>query len=202
VSTNRLEAFSDGVIAVAITLLVLDIRVPAPDGGGTLAHRLAEQWPTYAAYATSFVTIGIIWINHHVMIGRLRETDHAILMLNVLLLMTVVLIPFATSLLASYLTKGHGQHVAAGVYGGVLLSMAMSFTLVNHHILMRKPHLLRSELPLELRRRVLSLSVSGLVPYVLATALAAVSPYATLAVAAAVAFYYALPIASGVQPGG
>ena len=75
VSTGRLEAFSDGVIAVAITLLVLNIHVPAPPlgAGKTLAHELARNWPVYAAYVTSFLTIGIIWINHHVMIRRLRE---------------------------------------------------------------------------------------------------------------------------------
>ena len=77
--TNRLESFSDGVIAVAITLLVLGITVPDPGRTASLATALGHNWPDYAAYAVSFVTIGIIWINHHAMIGRLRETDHSIL---------------------------------------------------------------------------------------------------------------------------
>ena len=92
VSTNRLESFSDGVLAVAITLLVLDLK---PPNSSHLGHGLLADWPHYAAYVTSFVTIGIIWINHHVMIGRLRQTDHAILMLNIVLLLTIAALPFA-----------------------------------------------------------------------------------------------------------
>jgi uncharacterized membrane protein len=118
VSTNRLESFSDGVLAVAITLLVLNIQVPSPSAHTHLGAELARQWPQYAAYATSFLTIGIIWKNHHVMISRLREADHNILMLNLILLLTVGVIPFATALLATYLRLGHGQNLAAAVYGG------------------------------------------------------------------------------------
>ena len=83
---------------MAITLLVLNISVPEPGHyTGTLAHQLAIKWPSYAAYATSFLTIGIIWINHHVMIGRLREADHVILILNLVLLLTVGVLPFTTT---------------------------------------------------------------------------------------------------------
>src|SRR5581483_2141392 len=105
VRTGRLEAFSDGVIAVAIALLVLNIDVPDLKSGETLAHGLANQWPFYAAYVTSFLPIGIIWVNHHVMIGRLQETDHAILFLNLLLLMSIAILPFATKLMATYLRE-------------------------------------------------------------------------------------------------
>ena len=145
VSTNRLESFSDGVLAVAITLLVLNIRVPPIGQGVSLASELAKQWPSYAAYAISFMTIGIIWVNHHAMIGRLREADHNILMLNLLLLLTIGVIPFATSLFATYLKQGHGQHLAAAVYGGVFLAMAIAFAALNWHILFRKHHLLHRE---------------------------------------------------------
>jgi len=198
VSTNRLESFSDGVLAVAITLLVLNITPPSPQAPGTLVHKLLAQWPAYAAYVTSFTTIGIIWINHHAMIGRLREADHAILMLNLLLLLTVAVIPFATSLFATYLKQGQGENLAAGIYGGVFLAMAIAFTTLQHQILMRKASLLKSALPLADRRTILLRSVSGIIPYVVATALAAVTPYATLVVTSALAAYYALPIASGV----
>ncbi len=100
-STGRLEAFSDAVIAVAATLLVLNLVVPPPGSHHSLAHALGREWPSYGAYAISFITIGIIWINHHVMIGRLREPDHSILILNLVLLMTIGLLPFATNLLSS-----------------------------------------------------------------------------------------------------
>jgi TMEM175 potassium channel family protein len=199
VSTNRLESFSDGVLAVAITLLVLNIAVPDPGTTGTLGHKLLVQWPLYAAYATSFLTIGIIWINHHAMIGRLREADHVILMLNLILLLTIGVIPFATALFARYLRQDHGQNLAAAVYAGVFLAMAVAFATLNRHILFRKANLLKSELPPAVRRRILTRSASGLIPYVVAMALAAVSAYLTLAVTAALAIYYALPVASGLR---
>jgi uncharacterized membrane protein len=198
-STTRLESFSDGVLAVAITLLVLNIAVPEVKTHASLATALGAQWPSYAAYVISFVTIGIIWVNHHVMLGRLRETDHSILMLNNLLLMTVVVIPFGTSLLAKYLKVGHDGKLAAAVYGGTLLAMALTFSLLNYHLLFRRHHLLTTELSLERRRQIFRRVVSGVPPYVLATALAAVSAYITLGISAALAAFYALPIASGLD---
>jgi uncharacterized membrane protein len=198
-SKSRMEAFSDGVIAVAITLLVLNIVVPAPKQGH-LAHELAERWPSYAAYATSFLTIGIIWINHHAMLGRLREPDHPILTLNLLLLMWIGVLPFATNLLATYLKQGQGETLAAVIYSGCFLAMSLTFAVLNRHILLRKSHLLRVEMPEVRRRQILARSLVGLVPYAVATALAPISPYITLAICAAVAVYYALPAASGIEP--
>jgi len=196
---GRLEAFSDGVIAVAITLLVLNIKVPAPplQPGQTLAHELGINWPVYAAYITSFLTIGIIWINHHVMIRRLREPDHMILFLNLLLLMSIAVLPFATSLMAAYLRESQGQHLAAAIYSGSFLLMAVFFGALNRHILVVKPHRLHEPISVARRRQILSRSVSGLIPYAIATALAVVSSYATLAICAALAVFYAFPIASG-----
>jgi TMEM175 potassium channel family protein len=205
VTTGRLESFSDGVIAVAITLLVLNIAVPSLElthHGAGLGHALAEQWPIYAAYVTSFLTIGIIWINHHVMVNRLGRPDHSILMLNLVLLLTIAVIPFGTSLLAEYLRADHGAKLAAAVYGGILLLMALAFTALNRQILLRRPHLLRGKLSLEERRRILARAQVGLIPYIVATALALVSPYVTLAICAALAVFYALPIASSVGAGG
>ncbi len=196
-STNRLEAFSDGVLAVAITLLVLDIHVPPVDSAGSLAHNLGRAWPNYAAYAISFITIGIIWINHHVMISRLRSADHVILVLNLLLLMSVALLPFATSLMATYLQQPRGQHLAGLVYGGALLAMSITFSGLLWRTLFGKPDLLATEMSLERRRQIWRRSGAGILPYVLATALAPVSPYATLIISGALAAFYALPFASG-----
>jgi uncharacterized membrane protein len=195
--TNRLESFSDGVIAVAITLLALGIAVPNPVVTTDLGRKLGENWPSYAAYVTSFMTIGIIWINHHVMIGRLREADHSILILNLILLMAIGILPFATSLMAAYLKADHGQNTAAAVYGGSLLLMGLAFSALNRQIMLRRSHMLRHELPLEQRQRILARSRWGLPPYALATALAFVSPYLTLIICGALAVYYALPLASG-----
>jgi uncharacterized membrane protein len=197
VSTNRLEAFSDGVIAVAITLLVLNIDLPHLNPGQSLLKGLIDQWQVYVAYVVSFVTIGIIWINHHVMIGRLREADRMILFLNLLLLMSIGVIPFATRLMAAYLRQSHGQHLATGLYSGSFLVMAVFFSMTNRHILLAKAHLLHHELPVEQRRQILFRSISGVVPYAIATALAVVSAYLTLAICAALGIFYAFPIGSG-----
>ena len=157
------------------------------------------MWPQYAAYVTSFLTIGIIWINHHAMINRLREVNHAILFLNLLLLMSIVLLPFATNLMAVYLQNPHGQHLAAGVYGGSLLLMGVTFAMVNAYALARHPHMLSESLTPEHRRRLMVRSIGGITPYVLATALAPVSAVATLVICAAVAAFYALPLASSAD---
>jgi uncharacterized membrane protein len=199
--TNRLESFSDGVIAVAITLLVLGIRVPDPSHH-SLIWQLGQQWPAYAAYVTSFLTIGIIWINHHAMIARLRRSDHEVLILNLLLLMSIGILPFATNLMASYLRQPRGEAVAAAVYGGGLLLMALTFAALNATILLRKAHMLEQEVPLAARRHILFQSVAGVIPYAVATPLAFVSPFITLGISAALALFYAQPFASGVTTTG
>jgi uncharacterized membrane protein len=194
-SKGRLEAFSDGVLAVAITLLALNLKVPSANA--PLGHELAQMWPQYAAYVTSFMTIGIIWINHHVMISRLREVDHVILILNLLLLMSIAVIPFATDLMAQYLRGSQGQHLAAAVYSGAFLLMSICFSALNRHILFMKVHLLEDPPPERWRRTTFRRSSLGLLPYLIATALAAASPYVTLAICGALAVFYALPFASG-----
>ncbi len=195
--TNRLESFSDGVFAVAITLLVLGISVPAPQPHHHLIYELGRRWPEYVAYAVSFVTIGIIWINHHAMITRLARADHAILILNLLLLMTIGILPFATNLMATYLRQSSGQNLAAGVYGGAFLLMAIAFASLNRHILLTKSHMLSPQLSLDQRRYILRRSVVGLAPYAVAVAVASVSAYATLGICAALGIFYATPVASG-----
>jgi uncharacterized membrane protein len=197
VNLGRLEAFSDGVIAVAITLLVLGLSVPAPHAHGDLLRELGHRWPEFAAYVISFLTIGIIWINHHSMIARLERGDHVILVVNLLVLMTICLIPFATDLMATYLKAGAGEHVAATVYSGVLLLMALAFSLLNWNILLHRAHLLRAGTPDAERSRIFRRAVSGIIPYVVATAVAPFSAYASLAICGAVAVYYTLPVASG-----
>src|ERR1700689_2523693 len=147
-STNRLESFSDGVFAVAITLLVLGIDVPHVKPHESLGHELVANWPQYAAYVVSFLTIGIIWINHHAMIGRLRTADHTIMILNLLLLMTVAVLPFATDLIATYLRHAQGRSLAAVLYAGAYLLMGIMFGLLNGCILLRRADLLSVSLPL------------------------------------------------------
>jgi uncharacterized membrane protein len=194
-STGRVEAFSDGVFAIAITLLVLDIHVPKP-GSGTLGHELLAQWPTYAAYVISFLTIGIIWINHHAAFSRLRSVDHSVLMWNLALLLTVGILPFTTSLMATYLKEGSGENLAAAVYGASFLLMGAVFVGLNRHILLGRPQLMKSAMGDAAARRTLRFAALGQIPYLVATLLAFVSPYITIVVCGATAIYYSLPIAS------
>lgn len=127
--TSRLEAFSDGVIAIAITLLVLEIRVPPVDGDVPLLAALTEQWPMYLAYLLSFATIGIMWMNHHRMFTLIRRTDHTFLILNTLLLMGITLVPFTSALLGEYI--GHeGEALAAMAYSGLFTLIAIVFNVM------------------------------------------------------------------------
>jgi uncharacterized membrane protein len=198
-STNRLEAFSDGVFAIAITLLVLEIRVPPPGFGESLGQELLAQWPSYAAFVVSFLTIGIIWINHHAMVRRLRRADHSILVWNLLLLMTVSALPFTTALMAAYLKESNGETLAAAIYSGSFLLMGIVFAGMNRHILFERVEYLEDGLGEPARRLTLKRAVAGLIPYAIATAVAPISPYLTIAICAAVAAFYASPAASAPE---
>ncbi len=120
--TNRLEAFSDGVFAVAITLLILEINVPE---GEHLWHDLKEEWPSFASFFVSFWVIGIIWVNHHGLLDHLKRADRGVLYLNLLVLMTVVFIPFSTALMADHLKSGADEEVAAFVYTAAFFAMGV-----------------------------------------------------------------------------
>jgi uncharacterized membrane protein len=132
VDRSRLEAFSDGVFAVAITLLVLNIAVAGPGMPGhpnpPLLHQLGRLWPSFAAYVLSFFMIGIIWVNHHVLIRSIKTVDRTLLFLNLILVMLVVLIPFATATVADYrLSNSQDGRVAMVLYGVVFLGMSVGF---------------------------------------------------------------------------
>jgi uncharacterized membrane protein len=193
VSKSRVEAFSDGVIAIAITLLVLDINVPAPGGGASLASRLGDQWPSYVAYVVSFMTIGIIWVNHHAMLNRIARVTHGVLMLNLLLLLWIGVLPWSTSLFAEYLREDRGQHLAAAVYAGTLLGMAVTFFAMQTYILSARRAVAGAEIGPELRADIIRRNRVGLLPYAVALAAAPLSSYVTLAICGAVALFYALP---------
>jgi TMEM175 potassium channel family protein len=125
--TRRLEAFSDGVFAVAITLLALNFKLPDTLlDDPHLWKALLDQWPTLLAYVTSFFTIGVMWLNHHRQFAHIQRTNTGLLLLNLLLLMIVVFIPVPTALLAQYITQP-AQHAAAILYGGTFLLMACCF---------------------------------------------------------------------------
>jgi uncharacterized membrane protein len=176
---------------------VLELGVPKPEAPGTLAHKLGEQWPSYAAYVVSFVTIGVIWINHHAMLRRLQTVDHSVLVYNLLLLMLIAVLPWTTALLAEYLREDEGQHLAAAIYGGSLLAMALSFFAMQRYLMVARPELVLDGIGPAERAAVMRRNMVGLVPYVVATAVAPLSSYLTLAICGAVGLYYALPRTTG-----
>lgn len=118
--TSRMETFSDGVFAIAATLLVLEFSV----SGQNLGHALLHIWPSYLAYITSFLTIGIIWMNHHHTVSLIARTDRTMLFLNNLLLLTVAFLPFPTKLVGDYLRRP-GEEAAALAYAATLVVMAI-----------------------------------------------------------------------------
>jgi uncharacterized membrane protein len=132
---GRLESFSDGVFAVAITLLVLDLHASAASPR-TLTAQLSHQWPSFAAYVLSFFVIGIIWVNHHALLALAHQVDRALMFYNLLLLMWVVTIPFTTATLAAYLRAGGTDtRVAVLLYGLSSEGMAVTFTLMLWHMI-------------------------------------------------------------------
>jgi TMEM175 potassium channel family protein len=130
-ATGRVEAFSDGVFAIAMTLLVLDLKVPVPAvlGNRPLGPALARQWPTFLAYLASFATILVMWVNHHRMLDHLRRSDGTFLFLNGLLLLFVTFVPFPTSLVSGYLLLPQAK-TAAAIYAGTYVLLSIAFNLL------------------------------------------------------------------------
>jgi uncharacterized membrane protein len=194
-TTARLEAFSDGVIAIAITLLILEIEVPHPGPGESLTAALAEQWPSYAAYVVSFLTIGIMWINHHHMFTQIERTNHTFLLLNVVWLMTIGAIPWPTALVADHIRDVDGRMVAAMVYGGNMLAIAVMYNVVWRYAASGL-RLLDPESDRVAVERITRSYSLGPVSYLAATLLALIDPWISLVAFAAMALFWALPISA------
>ncbi|EPH02474.1 hypothetical protein HMPREF1531_01780 [Propionibacterium sp. oral taxon 192 str. F0372] len=143
IGTGRLEAFSDGVMAIAITLLSLEIKLP--DYHGDLLGDLVTLWPTYVGFVLSFMLIGQVWLNHHAVFHILRVVDQRVLIFNLLLLLDVVFLPFATSVLADSLEIGSEARVGAVFYGGVMVVGGLLFNALWHSAI-RNPSNLKFEI--------------------------------------------------------
>jgi uncharacterized membrane protein len=184
----RLEAFSDGVLAVAITLLVLDLHVDA-SGEESLGAQLRHEWPSFAAYLLSFFIIGVIWVNHHALFALATRVDRALLFYNLLLLMWVTTIPFTTSTLASFLPSGGSDtRWAVVLYGVSMEGMGVSFTLILAYML-RHQLVARPVSQAESRAAVRRYSLGTLVyPSVMLVGL--VWPIAMLVIYGGVVLYY------------
>jgi uncharacterized membrane protein len=190
--TGRIEAFSDGVFAIAITLLVLDLKVPREVADRVpLARALAAQWPTYVAFVTSFLTILIMWVNHHRIFTLIGRSDDRLLLYNGLLLMGITVVPFPTSLVAEYL-RHDGQRTAVIVYNVTFIAIAICFNLLWRTAAV-DDRLLHPRADRASVDRIFAAFRYGPAWYVLALGLAFVSVSASLFLNLALALYYAAP---------
>lgn len=191
VETGRLEAFSDGVFAIAITLLILEVHLT---GGPSrsLAEQLARAWPSYIGYVISFITIGIMWANHHAMFRLIDRTTHGLVVANLLLLLTVSFVPFPTKVLAAQLPlAGADQRTAALLFSGTYVVIAAFFNLVwrvaAHEYRLISPG---RNAEADAITRAFRYGIPG---YVVATVVTFASVPAGLAVDGALALFYLLP---------
>jgi uncharacterized membrane protein len=187
-SKGRVEAFSDGVFAVAATLLIFNITVNKTAPGGLLAALLAA-WPKYAAYAASFLTIGVMWINHHSLFERIARMNRALVFLNLLLLMAIVFLPFPTAVLGNNIQVAGDANTAASLYGLNASLIATFFSLVWIYALTH-PDLLAPDVDREEAMRSWPRFSVGLVGYLVCIPLGQISPIAVVIVCVVLGVYY------------
>jgi uncharacterized membrane protein len=191
-STGRLEAFSDGVFAIAITLLVLEIGVPHVAPNESLPEALQHLWPSYFGYAVSFLTIGVMWVNHHAMFKDIDRQDHTLLILNLLLLMCISFLPFPTAVVAAYMRDSEHRLAAALTWGTTLIVIAIVFDALwlyaSRGRRLIDPHVSDARLRSRTRRYL-----PGPLMYGAAIGLAFVSPWISLALYGIYALFWMLP---------
>ncbi len=186
---TRLEALSDGIFAIAMTLLVLTIAPPVRYHD--LGHELLARWPSIAAYVVSFAVIGIMWLNHHSVFGHLERIDRGVVYLNLLLLLTVAFLPYPTGVFGEALGRRQGARVAAVVYSLTMAVNAYAWAAIWLYASFRR-RLLDHKFPEAERRTATALFTAGIVMYTLAVGVALIDAYACLAFHALLALYYAL----------
>jgi uncharacterized membrane protein len=190
--TQRLEAFSDGVFAIAITLLIIEIGVPHVEDGGSLTDALLDLWPSYFGYLVSFLTIGVMWINHHQMFKDIARIDHTVLVLNLLLLLGIAFVPFPTAIVAEYIGTSDYRLEAALAYGATFVVIATFFDalwlyaatgrrLIDSHV---------SDARVQSRTRRY---LPGPLYYAVPMLLAFINPWITLGLYAGLAAFWFLP---------
>jgi uncharacterized membrane protein len=182
-SKGRFEAFSDGVFAIAITLLVLGVHLPDrlsnASSNAAQTHALLQIWPSYLVYVASFATIGIMWLNHHALFRHARRITHGIVIANLFLLLLISFLPFPTAVLGQLGIS----RTAVVYYGIVLIGIAIGYLLVHRQVLAAEG----------LPRRLTAWNIVGLALYPLATLVGYFVPLAGIALFAGLAFFYMLP---------
>jgi len=191
--TNRLEGFSDGVFSIAATLLVLEFAVSTSPHAPPLGTQLLHLWPSYLAYATSFLTIGIIWMNHHFCVETIAQADRTLLFLSVLLLITVAFLPFPTKLVAQFL-QHDGEQAAVYVYDATFVLMAVIYNVWWRYASTGR-RLIDERVPDSTLRAITRAFTPGVPMYATCFLVAVWSPLASVALTFAVAAFY-LPSAA------
>jgi uncharacterized membrane protein len=182
--TARLETFSDGVFAIAATLLILEIKLAEH---GTLTHQLLHLWPSYGAYAISFITIGIMWINHHTVFEQIDRINRTFLVINVVFLMVIAFIPFPTRVLAAHLY--HDARSAAFFYGLTMVLMAAAYASLWFYAA-RGGRLISANADPRVVSGISRAFMPGIPIYTLATLSALISAWLAVGLFAAIAFFY------------
>jgi len=198
VSSARLETFADGVFAIAITLLVLEIHIP--EAGENVGKALLGQWPSFLAYVTSFLTIGTIWADHHRLFTVIRGTTYGFLFVNVLLLMPVAFLPYPTAVVARQWFEGKDQVVPAMVlYGGTMALVAVMFRAVWRYADSRRLLGAEAVRSRALRRRGDLIYRLAPLIYLAGAGASVIDPILSLVVFLGLAIYWLYPVRS--QPG-
>jgi uncharacterized membrane protein len=191
--TARSVAFSDGVCARAITLLISDVHVPAREHAETLGHELLRTWPSYLGYLTSFLTIGVMWINHHYVFELIDRVDRTMLLLNTLLLMLIAVVPFPTAVLAQFIETG-GARAAAVLYGATLTLTAITYFAWWRYASAGR-RLIAEQVPDEVIDDITRAYTPGALLYGGAALIAFLQPWVSAALYLGIAVFYALPLA-------
>ncbi len=192
--TGRLEAFSDGVLAIVVTIIVLEIHVPpltSVDAKHSLLDQLLHQWPIYLAYLTSFLTVFVMWVNHHNIFKQVRKVDQTFLILNGLLLLCIAVVPFTTALLAEYLTHPESR-TAILVYNGVYVFVALAFNRMWFYAARNGRLLIRDANAAFVRHTSRGYAIGPLL-YLATFAIGAVNTIAGVVANLALAVFFALP---------
>ncbi len=187
-TSGRLETFADGVLAIAATLLILNVDAQVGEGGRTLTKQLLHIWPSYIGYAVSFLTIGIIWVNHHTLMNQIGQVDRRFLLLNVLLLLCIAFIPFPTRLVAENI-RSDGARAAALTYGITLTSTAVMFSAVWFYAATGR-RLIREDADPRTVSGITRSYLPGPWIYLAATLIALANPIASVVLFGAIALFY------------
>ena len=189
--TTRIEAFSDGVFAIAVTLLILEVKVPhlsEQASAAELWHELGKQWPSYVALVSSFFTVLIMWTNHHGIFKLITGTNSRFMFANGFLLLIVTLVPFPTALVAEYI-QAESASAACAVYAGMYVLIALAFgvmwqTAINTRIV-------RADTPVRVLKATSRNSLVGIGTYALATGMAFINPYVSISICMALWIFWA-----------